>query len=105
MIALDDDDFFLETRAAPEAAAPAPLLAQTRSIGLKQSVVRWLPAVGSRALALAGSWDEPSNALSAWSVQVEASDEEDFAMTDGDAAPPWCSPPIASARRATLAAC
>ena len=88
MIALDDDDFFLETRAAPEAAAPAPLLAQTRSIGLKQSVVRWLPAVGSRALALAGSWDEPSNELSAWSVQVEASDEEDFAMTDGDAAPP-----------------
>ena len=73
MIALDDDDFFLETRPEQPAAA-APLLAQTRSIGLKQSVVRWLPAVGSRALALAGSWDEPSNELSAWSVQVEASD-------------------------------
>lgn len=87
MLALDEDDTFLEV--AEEPPAPQPLLAQTRSLGLKQSAVRWLPSavVGNRALALAGSWDDPeSNELSMWSVQAEAPADEGSMMTDAAAA-------------------
>ena len=88
MLALDDDDLLLD---APEEALPIPVqtyTAQTRSLGFKQSVVRWLPAAasGSRPLALAGSWDDPvSNELSVWSVQPEVPVDPGATMSD---APP-----------------
>ena len=79
--ALDEDDTFLE--APPPAAAP-PLIAQTRSLGAKQGAVRWLPTNNQGALALAGSWDDPgSNALTAWSVQLDAG-ETDTLMSDAN---------------------
>ena len=67
MIGLDEDDQFLDVEPVYQ-----PPLAQTASLGLKQSTVCWLPSVvdplSEGALALAGSWDEPQNELSAWSV-------------------------------------
>jgi len=80
MIGLDDEDQFLDVEPAYQ-----PPLAQTASLGLKQSTVCWLPSVvdplSEGALALAGSWDEPQNELSAWSVLLAAEGEE--AMDDG----------------------
>lgn len=78
MLALDDDDQFLDIEIYQ------PPLAQTASLGLKQSCVRWLPSahpVSGGALALAGSWDEPSNELSVWSVLL--GNDEDDVMDDG----------------------
>ena len=81
MLGLTTEDTFLDI--GTTCAAP---LAQTASLGLKQSAVRWLPSavhpITGGALALAGSWDECKNELSAWSVLLTESD--DSAM-DGSA--------------------
>lgn len=80
MLGLDDEDTYLDI------STYSPPLAQTASLGLKQSTVRWLPQavhpVTGGALALAGSWDERTNELSAWSVLLA---ENDDSAMDGSA--------------------
>lgn len=84
-LALDDTDFEIDT-------SEQPPFAQTPSLGLKQSVVRWLPMdLGTGAtIAVSGSWDEETNELAAWRVQVD-SDAEVSAMRDDDGAVPAIS--------------
>ena len=84
MLSLDVQDTFLEVE--PSWSAP---LAQTASLGLKQSAVRWLPSavhpLTGGALAIAGSWDEPGqNELSVWSVSLSATSGPGVGA-DGDA--------------------
>lgn len=93
MLGLDDDDVFLDVE--PPVTTP---LAQTASLGVKQSCVRWLPTAAP--VALAGSWDEEStNELSLWCVQVLGDGEmgADVAMhLDGEPS----APPAISAQQA-----
>ena len=84
-LGLDDADFEIDT-------SEQPPFAQTPSLGLKQSVVRWLPVdLGTGGtVAVSGSWDEETNELAAWRVQVE-SDADASTMRDEDAATPSIS--------------
>jgi WD40 repeat protein len=71
MIHLDDDELYVEEEPTSR------FVTATRSLGRKQSAVRWLPecAAGSGVVA-AGTWDDPENTLSLWSVQLERDEEE-----------------------------
>ena len=84
----------------PPPAAPAlgdiPV-SQTPSLGLKQSVVRWVPGEPTEAgaLALAGSWDEPANELSAWRVRLD--DGNAMPMNADDDTADYYSPQLVGA--------
>ncbi len=73
---------------APLVGLDAPPVAQTPSLGRKQSAVRWLPGKPhpeAGALALAGSWDEPENELAAWRVRLDSAPADDALAMDDDA--------------------
>ena len=94
MLGLDDDDLVLAEQ--EELAAP---LAQTPSLGLKQSAVRWLPGAASAdgAIAAAGSWDEYENGgedqVALWSVRFEPGAEDAMEAAEAEAVRIVCSSP------------
>ena len=66
----------------------APLVVEvpfcaTPSLGRKQCAVRWVPQAD--ALAIAGSWDEPENELTAWRVRLDSVATDDARAMDDDA--------------------
>ena len=71
MFALEPIDQIVEMDDVIELEPPP--VAQTASIGMKQSTIRWLPLEPTSfgALVLSGTWDEPQNELSAWSVRLD----------------------------------
>jgi len=79
MISLDDEEFFVEEEPTVN------YVKATRSLGRKQSAVRWLPdcAAGSGVVA-AGTWDDAENTLALWAVQLEPQEEEMGGMYDAE---------------------
>ena len=76
MLRLDDEECYIDEPVRSS-------IKQTRSLGRKQSCVRWLPECSAGAgIVATGTWDEPSNCVQLWAVALQPEDVE----MDDDAA-------------------